>query len=111
MDLRYEKSKRAAPSRTQTESTTGPDPATRTILEGFELSKQGKYDESELRFYGVTAMDPNYTAIWYAISFSNYPNGLDELLFNALGADNQVEAYDKVISIHSNNTRALMWAI
>jgi len=91
----------------QTESNTGPDPSMGIILEGFELSKQGKYDESELRFYEVTAIDPNYTAVWYLTSSLNYPNGLDELLFNALGADNQVEAYDKVLSVHPRNTRAI----
>jgi len=93
----------------QNESNTALDPAMRIILEGFELSKQGKYDESELHFYEVTAIDPNYTAVWYATSSLNYPTGLDELLFNALGAENQVEAYDKVLAIHSRNTRALMW--
>lgn len=91
------------------ESNTGPDPAMGIILEGLELSKQGNYDESELRFYEVTAIAPNYTAVWYATSFSNYPDGLDELLFNALGSNNKVEAYDSVLSIHSRNTRALMW--
>lgn len=56
----------------QNESSNPTDPAIRIILEGLELSKQGKYDESELCYYQVTAIDPNYSPVWYATSFSNY---------------------------------------
>jgi tetratricopeptide (TPR) repeat protein len=83
------------------------------IFEGLELAKQGNYDESELRYYEVTAIDPNYSAVWYAASFSNYPNGLDELLSKGftLGTSvyNKIEAYDAVLCVHPRNTRALMW--
>jgi len=96
-----------------TESNAGPDPAMGIIFEGLELAKQGKYDESELRYYEVTAIDPNYSAVWYATSFSSYPDGLDELLSRAfnlsLAIDKKVEAYDAVLSVHPRNTRALIW--
>ena len=97
----------------QSESNASHDPAMRIIFEGLELAKQGNYDESELRYYEVTAIDPNYSAVWYATSFSNYPNGLDELLSKAftlgIPVDEKIEAYDAVLSVHPRNTRALMW--
>ena len=50
----------------QSQSNASPDPAMGMIFEGLELAKQGNYDESELRYYEVTAIDPNYSAVWYA---------------------------------------------
>lgn len=84
------------------------DYATQLISEGLELSSQGKYDESELRFYSVTSIDPNFTAVWYDRALSN-PQGIDALLFEAIAAEDKVKAYDDVLAIHPRNTRALMW--
>jgi hypothetical protein len=40
----------------QSQSNASPDPAMGIIFEGLELAKQGNYDESELRYYQITAL-------------------------------------------------------
>ena len=84
------------------------DFAKKLISNGMELSEQGKYDESEMCFYCVTALDNNYTAIWYNLALGgNYP--LESMLILSSGEKNPISTYDKVLDLHPTNTRALIW--
>ena len=86
------------------------DFAQKLISNGLSLSANGKYDESEMCFYCVTALDANYAAEWLARVLRGEGDPLEVLLYvQAPQEKNSIKIYDKILSIHPQNTRALIW--
>jgi len=85
------------------------------INKSLDLSKKGKYDESESCFYDFFELDPEFLALWVDKFLQELPQLKLESLFlqtfevGDTDYEKHIEIFNEALKIHPRSSRALIW--